>query len=100
MPGATVSEPADLEAYVRQTAVSFYHQVGTCAMGSGRMAVVDDHLAVRGLRGLWVADASVMPQILRGHVGIATMMIAEKAADLLMNRPALPAAGDQVPMVG
>ena len=85
LPGAAVTEPADLEAFVRRTAVSFYHQVGTCAMGHGPMAVVDDRLAVRGLRGLWIADASVMPQILRGHVGIATMMIAERAADLLLS---------------
>lgn len=93
LPDAGVADQADLEVYVRQTAVSFYHQVGTCAMGDGRMAVVDDRLSVHGLHGLWVADASVMPQIPRGHVGIATMMIAEKAADLLLNRPALPADG-------
>ena len=83
LPGPSVTGPADLEALVRRTAVSFYHQVGTCAMGHGPTAVVDDRLAVRGLRGLWVADASVMPRIVRGHVGIATMMIAERAADLL-----------------
>jgi choline dehydrogenase len=90
LPGSALTEVADLETFVRQTAVSFYHQVGTCAMGNGRMAVVDDRLAVHGLRGLWIADASVMPRIVGGHVGIATMMIAEKAADLLMDRPALP----------
>lgn len=91
LPGAAVTEPAELAEYVRRTAVSFYHQVGTCAMGDGGLAMVDDHLAVRGLRGLWVADASVMPRIVSGHVGIATMMIAEKAADLLLKRPALSA---------
>ena len=83
LPGPSVTEPADLQGFVRATAVSFYHQVGTCAMGHGPEAVVDDRLAVHGLRGLWVADASVMPRIVRGHVGIATMMIAERAADLL-----------------
>ena len=92
LPGPAVTEPAELEAFVRQTAVSFYHQVGTCAMGAGPLAVVDDRLSVHGLRGLWVADASVMPRIVRGHVGIATLMIAEKAADLLLGRPALPPA--------
>lgn len=89
-----VTEPADLEAFVRTSAVSFYHQVGTCAMGWGPMAVVDDRLAVHGLNGLLVADASVMPQIIRGHVGIATMMIAEKAADLLLGRRTPSAEGE------
>ena len=93
LPGPSVVEPPDLEAFVRANAVSFYHQVGTCAMGHGRMAVVDDRLAVHGLRGIWIADASVMPRIVRGHVGIATMMIAERAADLLIDRPPLLTEG-------
>lgn len=92
VPGAAVTAPADLESYIRRTATSFYHQVGTCAMGNGPLAVVDDRLAVHGLHGLWIADASVMPRIVRGHVGAATMMIAEKAADLLTGRPATAGA--------
>lgn len=85
-PGPQVTTPEALEEFVRATAVSFYHQVGTCRMGHDERAVVDDRLAVHGLEHLWVADASVMPTLPHGHPGAATMMIAERAADLLASR--------------
>ncbi|HJU68244.1 MAG TPA: GMC family oxidoreductase N-terminal domain-containing protein [Gemmatimonadaceae bacterium] len=74
---------ADLEAFIRQRAESLYHPVGTCRMGVDDMAVVDPELRVRGLEGLRVVDASVMPTIIRGHTNSPTIMIAERAADLI-----------------
>jgi choline dehydrogenase-like flavoprotein len=74
----------DVMAFVRANAQTNYHCAGTCAMGS----VVDADLRVRGVDGLRVADASVMPTLVRGNTNAATIMIAEKAADILRGRPA------------
>ncbi|HKN96182.1 MAG TPA: GMC family oxidoreductase N-terminal domain-containing protein [Pseudonocardiaceae bacterium] len=75
----------ELGEHVRQQTQTLYHPVGTCAMGTGEMAVVDPELRVRGVAGLRVVDASVMPKIVRGNTNAPTIMIAEKAADLLKN---------------
>jgi choline dehydrogenase len=83
-PGADVQSDADLDTYIRNTAVSVYHAVGTCRMGSDPFAVVDDRLRVRGLDGLRVVDASIMPNIVSGNTNAATMMIAEKASDMII----------------
>lgn len=69
-----------LAAFVRMTAGTVWHPVGTCAMGSGPDAVVDPQLRVRGVRGLRVADASIMPTITRGNTNAPTIMIGERAA--------------------
>jgi choline dehydrogenase-like flavoprotein len=74
----------DIMEFVRRNTQTNYHPVGTCAMGS----VVDAQLRVLGVEGLRVADASVMPTIIRGNTNAPTIMIAEKAADLVRGRPA------------
>ena len=76
-------DDATLATYVREHAQTAYHPVGTCRMGSDDGAVVDCELRVRGLDGLRVVDASVMPRIIRGHTHAPTVMIAERAADLI-----------------
>ena len=76
-------DDAKLETLIREYAQTAYHPVGTCRMGTDDAAVVDCELRVRGLHGLRVVDASVMPRIIRGHTHAPTVMIAERAADLI-----------------
>jgi choline dehydrogenase len=83
-PGPAVRDAAALRDYVRRTAITYHHQVGTCKMGRDAMAVVDPTLRVRGIEGLRVADASVMPSITSGNTNSPTMMIAEKCAAMMM----------------
>jgi choline dehydrogenase len=85
-PGGTVHAREDLRRTVRDTLESLYHPVGSCRMGSGEDAVVDPQLRVRGLEGLRVVDASVMPTLIRGNTNAPTMMLAERAADLITGR--------------
>ncbi|MDH7795357.1 MULTISPECIES: choline dehydrogenase [unclassified Beijerinckia] len=87
-PDASVKDDAALEAYVRNTAVTAHHPAGTCKMGaaSDEMAVVDGALRVRGVEGLRVVDASVFPDLVGGNINAPTIMIAERAADLILGR--------------
>lgn len=89
-PGRQVTADADIDAYIRQTAETIYHPVGTCKMGSDAMAVVDDRLRVHGVEGLRVVDASIMPRLVNGNTNAPTIMIAEKASDFILDRPSLP----------
>lgn len=77
----------DLIAHVRRWTQTLYHPVGTCAMGTTDSAVVDPSLRVRGVDGLRVVDASVMPTVPRGNTNAPTVMIAERAADLVRSVP-------------
>lgn len=85
-PGAGIASDEDLDRYVRDTALTIYHPVGTCRMGNDDLAVVDSSLRVRGLQGLRVVDASVMPDIISGNTNFPTMMIAEKASEKILAR--------------
>jgi choline dehydrogenase len=76
-------DDAKLATFIREHAQAAYHPVGSCRMGSDEAAVVDCELRVRGLDGLRVVDATVMPRIIRGHTHAPTVMIAERAADLI-----------------
>ena len=85
LPGPEVADTDEaLAAYVRAKTETLYHPVGTCRMGSDADAVVDPSLRVRGIAGLRVADASIMPRITRGHTQAPTLMIAERASELIL----------------
>jgi choline dehydrogenase len=88
-PGSTVRTDAQIRAFVRERVETVYHPCGTCQMGVDRLAVVDPDLRVRGIEGLRIVDASVMPNIINGALNAPTIMIAEKAADLIRGREPL-----------
>jgi choline dehydrogenase-like flavoprotein len=88
-PGPAAQDEAALAAYVRRAAYTVHHPVGSCRMGTDANAVVDAELRVHGVAGLRVVDASVFPRILGGNTNAAVVMVAEKAADMLLGVPAL-----------
>ena len=95
-PGPDASERSDLEADLRRRLMLIYHPVGTCRMGTGDDAVLDAELRVHGLEGLRVVDASVFPIIPGGNTASPTIMVAEKASDLIRGRAPLGAAAATV----
>jgi choline dehydrogenase-like flavoprotein len=89
-PGDAVRTQADLEAYARQYGRTSYHPVGTCRMGGDAASVVDPHLRVRGLEGIRICDSSVMPRLVSSNTNAPSIMIGEKASDLILGNRAAP----------
>jgi choline dehydrogenase len=83
LPGAEAVTDEELTAHIRESSQTLYHPVGTCRLGTDELAVVDPDLRVRGLEGLRVVDASVIPALPRGHTNWPTVMVAERAAELI-----------------
>ncbi|MGC7098806.1 GMC family oxidoreductase [Amycolatopsis lurida] len=77
---------ADVREYVRRTAITYHHQVGTCRMGTGETAVVDPELRVHGLEGLRIADASVLPTVTTGNTNAPAVLVGEQAARFMLGR--------------
>lgn len=84
LPGTHIQSDAEWEDHIRETAALMYHPSGTCKMGQDAMAVVDQNLKVRGVDGLWVADASIFPTVPAGNINATCIMVGEKAADLIL----------------
>jgi 4-pyridoxate dehydrogenase len=93
-PGEQVKTDAEIDAFIRRTAITAHHPCGTCAMGIGPDAVTDPELRVRGVEGLRVVDASVMPDLVSAHINACVLMIAEKASDHIRGRKPLAADVD------
>ena len=83
-----LADDAALEAMIRARADTVYHPVGTCRMGADEDAVCDPRLRVRGVAGLYVADASVMPRLISGNTNAPSIMIGERCADFIRADPA------------
>ena len=90
-PGDAVKTDAEIDAFIRKTAITAHHPCGTCAMGTTPDTVTDPELRVRGVEHLRVVDASVMPDLVSAHINACVLMIAEKASDMIRKRTPLPA---------
>ncbi len=87
-PGAAVQTDAEIDDFIRSAAATSYHPCGTCKMGSDEMAVVDGQCRVHGIERLRVVDSSIMPSIVSGNLNAPTIMMAEKAADMVLGNDA------------
>jgi choline dehydrogenase len=92
MPGPNATSDEDIDSFIRRTGETIYHPVGTVAMGVSDTQPLDGELKVKGVEGLRVVDASVMPTLIGGNTNAPTIMIAEKAADLILKKPLLKRA--------
>lgn len=95
-PGESVQSDGEIDAFVREAVESAYHPSCTCKMGEDDMAVVDSETRVRGIENLHVVDSSIFPTIPNGNLNAPTIMVAEKAADMILGKPALTEANVQV----
>ena len=93
-PGPGVRTDAEIDSWIRQTAVTAHHPSCTCRMGIDEGAVLDAELRVRGADGLRVVDAAAMPDLVSGNINACVLMMAEKASDMIRGRPALPREED------
>ena len=100
LPPPSVETDAQLEAHIRNSVNTVRHPVGACSMGTGDMAVVDPQLRVRGIAGLRVCDSSIMPEVPGGNTNAPSIMIGEKAADMIRGRAPLPRAEYSVAEAG
>lgn len=91
LPGPEVQTDAQIDAFVAEHAATAYHPAGSCRMGSDALAVVDPQCRVHGVENLRVVDSSIMPTLTNGNLNAPTIMLAERAADLILGRPLLPA---------
>jgi choline dehydrogenase-like flavoprotein len=89
-PGPNVKTDAEIDAWIRRVSITAHHPAGTCPIGIGPEAVVDPEMRVRGIEALRVVDASAMPDLVSAHINACVIMMAEKAADLIRAKPALP----------
>lgn len=90
LPVRDMDDDKALDAHIRAVLTNDHHAAGTCSMGTGKDAVVDAGLRVHGVEGLRVVDASIMPRVVSGNTNAPTIMIAEKAADMILGRAPLP----------
>ena len=84
-PGYNFSSDEDIMQFIRNKAETLYHPTGTCKMGFDQESVVDKNLKVHGIKGLRIADASIMPTLVSGNTNAACMMIGERCADFILN---------------
>jgi choline dehydrogenase-like flavoprotein len=90
-PGPAVKTDAEIDAWLKRTAITAHHPCGTCAIGIGPDSVTDPELRPRGVESLRVVDASVMPDLVSAHINACVLMIAEKASDIIRGKTPLPA---------
>ena len=88
-PSPDINGDNDIDLWIRETATSDYHPCGTCKMGEGPEAVVNENLQVHGFKNLYVVDASVMPDVVSGNLNAPTQMIAERASDFILDKKQL-----------
>ncbi len=89
-PGSGAITDADIDAWIRKVAITAHHPAGTCAMGDKQTNVLDPYLRVRGIEKLRVVDASAMPDMVSAHINACVLMMAERAADLILGKEPLP----------